>query len=726
MAEDFNKTIKKSRDKTIWNSGYSKLLQREGSLQARKQEPETENPVLGLELPKRQEYNFDKITTPNLPWSDVRKLEEEEQKLVLYQNEIDENKTKQNDLEPISNIQTEEPELTLPWSGVKEKTLPWTGVRELDPVTPQPEEEQKLVLYQDEIQQERASLPALEIPTILEEPDEIETKEIDLTKKEQLDTPSSMRSGFLETSLGGLESGDLIGNYILEGGYIRSGNYIEGSSGWKLDPEEAQLVNVTLVGGIIRYGKTTFDNTEEGYIIGPEDETAKFYIGNTTDYFNWDGTNISLMCSSGDAITIDYGSDLLLKEGGDIKFTSIDAPTACTGALAGDGAGNVDNGEHKYKVTFGTATGETELGTISNTVTVVDKTSDGKINLTDIPIGTSGATTSRKIYRTKAEEEQKIVLCQNEVDVYYYFIAEINDNTTTTYTDNKSDASITEGAANFKENDTFGKITIDGKESLSLGESNVFIGQYAGRFSIIGSNNIAIGTEALLLDNNGFNIAIGYHTLRNNESWGNCAVGYNSMGQNSDGYSNIAFGGESLLFNEDGNYNCAIGTSSLRLNVSGDTNTAVGSHSGSSNSTGNGNVALGFFSGYWETGSNSFYVDNQNRTNTAGDKSKALLYGTFAATTAAQFLRVNANLGLLTNTFGTSADGVLGIANGTVPSTSPVNMIQIFSTDISGDDATLGIRTEASVAAEVDETKFSHKLPVKINGSTYYIMLTDS
>ncbi len=39
---------------------------------------------------------------------------------------------------------------------------------------------------------------------------------------------------------------------------------------------------------------------------------------------------------------------------------------------------------------------------------------------------------------------------------------------------------------------------------------------------------------------------------------------------------------------------------------------------------------------------------------------------------------------------------------------------------------TLDIRTEETVAAETDETKFSHKLPIKINGTQYYIMLTQT
>lgn len=51
-------------------------------------------------------------------------------------------------------------------------------------------------------------------------------------------------------------------------------------------------------------------------------------------------------------------------------------------------------------------------------------------------------------------------------------------------------------------------------------------------------------------------------------------------------------------------------------------------------------------------------------------------------------------------TWGTSAANVLAIGNGTVPSTSPADMIQIFSVDLSAGNATLGLRTETAVVTE--------------------------
>lgn len=104
------------------------------------------------------------------------------------------------------------------------------------------------------------------------------------------------------------------------------------------------------------------------------------------------------------------------------------APGVITVAL-GAGAGNVDNGAHRYLCTFVTADGETQAGDISAAVTVADKTVNGRVSLTAIPIGGS-AVTARKIYRTAAAGST------------YLLLATIADNTTTTYTDDIADASL--------------------------------------------------------------------------------------------------------------------------------------------------------------------------------------------------------------------------------------------------------------------------------------------
>lgn len=106
------------------------------------------------------------------------------------------------------------------------------------------------------------------------------------------------------------------------------------------------------------------------------------------------------------------------------------APGVITAALPGTPvAGNVDNGAHRYRATFVTADGETDGGTISAAVTVADKTVNGKVSLTAIPLGGS-LVTSRKLYRTAAGGST------------YLLLATLADNTTVTYVDNIADSAL--------------------------------------------------------------------------------------------------------------------------------------------------------------------------------------------------------------------------------------------------------------------------------------------
>ncbi len=109
-------------------------------------------------------------------------------------------------------------------------------------------------------------------------------------------------------------------------------------------------------------------------------------------------------------------------------------PGAITVALASPAiAGNVTAGAHRYAITFVTADGETQAGTVSAAVTVADAAVNGKVSLTAIPIG-GALVTSRKLYRTAAN------------GTVYLLLATLADNTTTSYTDNTADASLGAGA----------------------------------------------------------------------------------------------------------------------------------------------------------------------------------------------------------------------------------------------------------------------------------------
>ncbi len=66
-------------------------------------------------------------------------------------------------------------------------------------------------------------------------------------------------------------------------------------------------------------GKTDFTNTESGFILGIDDsdsDTPKFYIGNATEYLNWNGVNLILGSDTG------IGLELKIT-GGKISFTAL-------------------------------------------------------------------------------------------------------------------------------------------------------------------------------------------------------------------------------------------------------------------------------------------------------------------------------------------------------------------------------------------------------------------
>ena len=141
------------------------------------------------------------------------------------------------------------------------------------------------------------------------------------------------------------------------------------------------------------------------------------------------------------------------------------------------------------------------------------------------------------------------------------------------------------------------------------------------------------------------NTALGFEVLKANTTGNsNVGVGYQTLLANLIGEYNFAGGFEALKANNNGVENTAVGTYALRGNTGGDYNTAVGLFALGTQISGNSNVALGYNAGAYETGSNAFYINNQDRTNTAGDKALSLLYGTFNTTAATQTLAINGTL----------------------------------------------------------------------------------
>jgi len=162
--------------------------------------------------------------------------------------------------------------------------------------------------------------------------------------------------------------------------------------------------------------------------------------------------------------------------------------------------------------------------------------------------------------------------------------------------------------------------------ALTTGQNNVAVGVWALRGLTTGSSNTAVGFQALAVNDASNNTAVGSQALCLATAGFNTAVGYES------GF-NVAGGAQ----------NTYIGSYGGSTNVSGNNNVAVGYLAGGLH-LGSGNVFLGSSAGYFETGSNSLYVDNVTRASLADAKVKALVYGVFDAAVANQFLVVNGAL----------------------------------------------------------------------------------
>jgi hypothetical protein len=359
-----------------------------------------------------------------------------------------------------------------------------------------------------------------------------------------------------------------------------------------------------------------------------------------------------------------------------LEFTLVDPPTASTASLVSTSSGNVTNGSHNYHVTFVTATGETSLGTTSNTV-IVDA-SHKQVTLSNIPIGPSSVT-QRKLYRSDAG------------GTGYYFLATLGNNTETTYTDNIADASLGTSNAWNQLNTTGGKITVDGSSAgILTASSTIALGGGALNALTTGYANIAIGLNALIKNTTGYdNLAIGTHALSKNVS----------------GHVNIAIGASALSYlgrnTTQGNHNIAIGEDALAYYFSGDNNVAVGYgalNGYNEDASGSGNVALGPFAGYYESGSNKLFIDNATRSSEADARLKALIYGIFATTTANQYLTINGQL----QVSGTGASYVMG--NFGIGDTVPAYALSVDGiASVSGDAYFGGIVSASSSGIRLDD-----------------------
>ena len=285
----------------------------------------------------------------------------------------------------------------------------------------------------------------------------------------------------------------------------------------------------------------------DGIFTGSLSISGYVGMGTTTPSYKLDvkGTNSTEMVSS------DMG----------FNINAVKAPAnGSITAVAAAGGDLTASSEYIYGVYYKTADGVTKAGQSAHYFT---DTTNKSFNLT-IPVSTDPRVTARVICRTKAGQPY---------EWWMYELATINDNTTTTYYDSASDASMTGSAQQGYEslNTTTKFITLNGDRAMILDGNGTFFGVNAGR-DTTGMMNTFIGAGAGLKNTTGtMNVALGQLAMGNGVTTGsyNVSLSAYSGWSLTSGYANFFAGIGAGQWQTDGYNNIFIGDYAGRLKADG-------------------------------------------------------------------------------------------------------------------------------------------------------------
>lgn len=305
----------------------------------------------------------------------------------------------------------------------------------------------------------------------------------------------------------------------------------------------------------------------------------------------------------------------------------VEAPP--TNLAAAVGSAGALTGAYYYTLTFVTAFGESAPW--PGTATVVNPSSQ-RVNLSAIPLGAAG-TIARRIYRTVAGGTDP---------KDYFFVAEISDNSTTTYTDNTADGSLG-AAANWSASNR--GLLSDGLTTVArFSDQSTALGQ--GTFSTnTGYASTAVGFEALKANTSGRrNTAVGVYALTAvTTGYENTAIGVHSGDSLTTGIGNTMLGYDAGSNSITKNFNVAVGNQALNgTGETGNGNVAVGYRALGSINTADQCLGVGYFAGRYANASRQLFIDNSDRTNISNAQNIGLIYGKGEATAIAQVLHLNA------------------------------------------------------------------------------------
>lgn len=334
---------------------------------------------------------------------------------------------------------------------------------------------------------------------------------------------------------------------------------------------------------------------------------------------------------SGDVAPWDIDPLLINRGLGPVAGNGIASPAnPLTAAVGSSGA---LNSTYYYTYTYRTSAGETAPwpGTFGG-VTLASQ----QANLSNIAAGPTG-TISRLVYRTKAGT-------QDVKD--YYFVAEIADNTTTTFVDNVADASLGSPVNWSYQNQ--GKLTdLSGKATARFAGQSVSLGEQSFNTNV-GYASVAIGYRSLA------SIAGGRR---------NTSLGAYAGELTTSGYSNAFYGTHAGNGNTTGSQNCYFGQSAGGTTANhglGNIALGYGAMDNPSASYGNLNVVVGYqamsaatatigqvvavgpSAGKYASQNRELFIDTLgDRGSAANERDNDLIYGRSQSSAGAQDLRLN-------------------------------------------------------------------------------------
>ncbi len=233
---------------------------------------------------------------------------------------------------------------------------------------------------------------------------------------------------------------------------------------------------------------------------------------------------------------------------GNINFKQATNAGAPVASLAS--GGSVDTGTHQYFVRYEFADGS--LSSATAVVQIITTAGNNTVNLSSIPVSSDVNCVKRRIYRTKVANPT----------YYFFLVTTINDNTTTTYTDSASDASLGATIALYTNattpNTTGGILKVNNAQIAFVNGINTYLGSNAGGTSQSVFSNTAIGTNALKSISGlaNANTAVGYNAgFASNTTYATmvgASAGYNA------GAGLVAMGYGAMM-NATGAYNTGLG-----------------------------------------------------------------------------------------------------------------------------------------------------------------------